>query len=94
MILMKFASPRPDDYELLDDRWHIALTPGSCVGGNRGYMLLHAYAMFFSLNVKRIGPISPTPVSPTLDQKVVFRLLIKNCIFGHQSDVKLHLEVD
>ena len=47
---------------------------------------------------KGIGPclptlISPTPVSPTLDQKVAFRLLIKNCIFGHQSDVKLHLEV-
>ena len=40
-----------------------------------------------------LTPISPTPVSPTLDQKVVFRLLIKNCIFGHQSDVKLHLEV-
>jgi len=38
-------------------------------------------------------PISPTPVSPTLDQKVAFRLLIKNWIFGHQSDVKLHLEV-
>ena len=24
---------------------------------------------------------------------MAFRLLIKNCIFGHQSDVKLHLEV-
>ena len=38
---------------------------------------------------------SRTPISPTLDQKVAFCLLVKekNIIFGHQSDVKLHLEV-
>ena len=48
------------------------------------------------MHVKRlIIPCSPTPISPTLDQKVVFRLLIKRllCMHGHQSDVKLHLEV-
>ena len=28
--------------------------------------------------IQRDIPCSPTPISPTLDQKVVFRLLVKN----------------
>ena len=57
--------------------------------------LIMSYPTYLQLFYRDFGdiPCSPTPVSPTLDQKVAFRLLIKNCIFGHQSDVKLHLEV-
>ena len=36
-------------------------------------------------------PVRLLPISPTLDQKVAFRLLIKK--IGHQSNVKLHVEV-
>ena len=44
----------------------------------------------------QIGTRLPTPILPTLGQKVVFRLLLKRKkkkIFGHQSYVKVTSEV-
>ena len=58
-------------------RYCVAVKKDSTVISNYGIFRVFAYSHF-----------------STLDQKVAFHLLIKNIyIFGHQSDLKLYLEV-